>query len=110
MDFTKMFFGGALIGTLITAWKTIKDISWKICTIVLKKVVIEDNLSPDLFNYLRENYKYYYLHDRVYKFGDHYLKHDKRYQKTGWESFANSSTLFWSGKIPFYYTRYNQTS
>lgn len=104
MDFTKMVFGGALIGTLVSAWNTIKSIAWKFCNIVLKRVTITKDLHNDVLNYLRENYKFYYLHDRNFHSGSHYIKTDNRYQMTGWEDFSNCSFLFLKGKIPFLYS------
>jgi hypothetical protein len=110
MDITKMLFGGALIGTLVSAWGTIKGVAWKICTIAFKKVNIDDSLSKEILNYLRENYKYFHLHDRSFENSIHFTKTDCRYDQTGWETFDNASFIFWYGKIPFYYSNYRSST
>lgn len=105
MDFNKMFFGGAIIGTLVTFWNTIKSVAWKLCTIVLKKVDLDGQLDVEFLNYARENFKYIYLHDRKYLTLSYWTKANRRHELTAWESFENSSILFFKGRIPFYFSK-----
>lgn len=103
MDISKMVFGGALIGTLVSVWGNIKSIGWKLCTIFVKKVTFTETCSPYILRYLRNNYKYYNLHDRKYDDFFFFTKNNKIYERVAAEIFKNCSLIFFNDKIPFFY-------
>lgn len=105
MDFTKMVFGGALIGTLVSCWQSVKAIAWKCANLFVKRISFGDDLAGHLTAYLINNYKYSKLYDRNFDLWHYYLKSQSRY---GWvigEKFSGSTMVFYNAKVPFLFTR-----
>jgi len=103
VDFTKLFVGGALVGTLISSWGMIKSAAWKVCNIFVKKIVIEEHSQHILLSYLIHNFQYSGFYDKTIFHYQYYIRSTKKREYISLERFGKSSILFWSKHIPFYY-------
>lgn len=104
MDMWNVLAGGAAVGLIASCWNKIKDVAWKICSLLIQQVEIDSESGHDaLVAYLVATYPRSRLYDRMYGATREYHR-DGRYGLVPYEMFGLRTVFFWNGWRPFMFS------
>ena len=104
MDFRNLMVGGAALGVLAACWEHVKNFSWRLVGMVIRRVEIPSEAAHQaLIAYLVAHYPRYRNYDSMY--GADFEHHrDGRYGLVPYEVFGNRTVVFWNGWWPFLFS------
>lgn len=92
--------GGALLALLTQGWDKIKSIIWRIVSLLIVQVQIEDTLSQNtVCSYLVQNFRRSKVYDRIYT-GCHENLQEGGQEFIPYETFGERTITFWNGWWP----------
>ncbi len=104
MDFWNYLAGGAALGVIAACWDRIKGALWRIASLFIQRVEIEDDSSHDaLVAYLVTHFRRSRFYDHVYGC-DHAFLCNGRYVLVPYEHYGLRNMVFWNGWRPFIFS------
>jgi hypothetical protein len=104
MDMWNVLAGGAAIGVLASCWSKIKDVAWRVSSMLIQQIEIDSEAGHEaVVAYLIANYPRSRLYDRMYGASREYHR-DGRYGLVPYEMFGLRTMFFWNGWRPFMFT------
>lgn len=106
MDAINFAWAGAAFGAIAGCWRYIKDIGWKICSLLIQRVEIGSDyhahhLSSRVVSYLVKHYRRSAVYDRFYKATAEHIRPENRSGTVAYEMFGCRSLIFWKNCFPF---------
>lgn len=102
VEYLNVVAGGAAIGVIASCWSYIKGFAWKLTSLLIQRVEIQDNdLSSHLISYLVANYRRSSVYDRRYHAAREHIRSKDRTGDVPYEAFGDSMVVFWHGWVPF---------
>jgi hypothetical protein len=104
MDLWHYLAGGAAFGLIAGLWSRIKEIVWKIVSLLIQRIEIDSEGAHDaLVAYLVAHHARSRLYEPIYGAKREYHR-DGRYGLVPYELFGLRSVVFWNGWWPFLFT------
>ncbi len=104
MDMWNVLAGGAAIGLIASCWSKIKDVAWRISSMLVQQVEIDSESGHEaLVAYLVATFPRSRLYDRMYGAAREYQR-DGRYGLVPYEIFGLRTVFFWNGWFPFMFS------
>ena len=109
MDMWNYLAGGAAVGLIASCWSKIKDIVWRVTSLLIQQVEIDSEPAHDaLIAYLIAHYRRSRLYDRMYGASREHQR-DGRYGLVPYEVFGPRTVVFWNGWWPFVFSNAVET-
>ena len=95
---------GAVLGVVASMWGKVKDVCWRVVSLVIQRVEIPTQAAHDAVTaHLIARHRRSRNYDRMY--GAQWEFHrDGRYGLVPYEIFGNRTLIFWNGLFPFLFT------
>src|SRR5262249_48715312 len=104
MDMWNYLAGGAALGVIAGFWSKIKELLWKIASLLIRRVEVGSEPAHDaLIAYLVATYPRSRLYERMYGAAREYHRNG-RYGLVPYELFGLRSVVFWNGWFPFVFS------
>jgi hypothetical protein len=104
MDMWSYLAGGAAFGLIASCWSKIKDVVWRVASLLVQQIEIDSSSAHDaVIAYLVVHYRRSRLYDRMYGAAREHHR-DGRYGLVPYEMFGLRTVIFWNRWWPFVFT------